>query len=65
MPDYTSLPGGLIAAAVLVLPVMLITAVVGLVALVAVCSPSQEARAHSLQVLDRLTAYARAIRSRR
>jgi hypothetical protein len=56
--------GWLIATAVVVLPILLISAVTALVALVAVYSPSASVRKHSLQVLARLTDFARALRSR-
>jgi hypothetical protein len=54
----------LIATVVVVLPVLLISGVTALVALVAVWSPSASVRVHSLKVLARLTDFVRALRSR-
>jgi hypothetical protein len=54
----------LIATASAVPPIVLITAVTGIVALVAVCSPSAASRSHSLRVLEVLTEYCRTLRRR-
>jgi hypothetical protein len=57
--------GWLIVTAAVVLPILLISAVTALVALVAVWSPSASVQKHSLQVLARLTDFVRALRSRK
>lgn len=54
-----------IVAVATVLPLLLITMVVGLVAVISACSRSREGRAHSLLLLRRLTDFAGVLRGKR